>query len=285
MKANHSGPSRLAGSGRLLVILMVGLTLSVSLPAEADSFAKLIGKAATTRLFKSPVAKSVQRPASRAMGNVNAPKAVRTPSVSSERAAHNRILRQLDNGARRKIEHRYGGYIAPDRLRAGRRTDTDFLDHGNYQRQLQRSYPGINPEQRRRVLGNYLDDQVYVDRNQVRVPRVTAHERLHQYSSPQFQEQAGSRLDEGLTEHFASRIYRGMHLNDLPPIYPQERRIAQMLEARTGEETMARAFFRGDTQALRQSIDAQVGRGAFDDVVRALEKRDYTQANHILRPR
>lgn len=200
-----------------------------------------------------------------------------------ERAALGRELRHLDEATLARIERRFGAHLAPERLRQAQATPSQFLAHGPYQGQLRRAYPELSAGERQGVLGNYRDGRTYLDRNQVRLPRVTAHERLHQLADPRFRAQAGSRLDEGVTEHFAGRIYGDLGLRELPRIYPQEGRVVQQLRARVGEPLLARAYFRGELTPLRHALDGQLGRGRFDDLVGALARGDYRRAEALLK--
>jgi hypothetical protein len=263
----------------LFALSVVALPIALALgmapnAAEGGSLIRNTSKAAVERFWRAPARRAVAvKPAG----------AAAKATGEREAAALREQLRRLDDDTLGRIERRYGTHIAPERLGQARTTQTRFLEHEAYQDQLRRSYPALPPNRREGVLGNYVEDKIYVDRNQVRVPRVTAHERLHQLSDPRFRPLTGSRLDEGLTEHFARRIHGDLGLKDLSPIYPNEGRVAQMLEARVGEPLLARAYFRGETKALRQEIDRQLGAGTFDDMVRTLERRDYQGAEALLK--
>ena len=106
---------------------------------------------------------------------------------------------------------------------------------------------------------------------------------MHQLSSPQFGQSLGSKLDEGVTEMFAKRIYSDLHLMDLPKVYTSEQRLATMLAARAGEERLAAAYFRGDIASLRREIDSQLGPGRFDRFARAAREGDLAAAELALR--
>lgn len=244
-------------------------------PAIAGSLGKGVAKTAIARIAKAPARETVARSVPRASTGV--------AKEASERAALQKQLRALDDHARARLERRYGADIASSRLREARTTGTRFLDHGEYQRQLRRNYPEMPAGQRRYVVGNYVNSKTYVDRNQVTLPRTTAHERVHQYANPRYRSEAGSRLDEGTTEYFASRAYGDLRLRDMPVAYPRERRLVEMMSARVGDRPLARAYYRGATAPLRKQLDGQLGAGAFDDVARAAERADYGTAERILK--
>jgi hypothetical protein len=254
----------------LAVLLAVALA-GVPSVAESGALGKSLAKTVAGRLAKAPAKNPLKGDA--------AAKA----AAERERAALARELRRLDVETIEGIERRYGTHIAPQRLNQARATPGRLLNHEDYQQQLRRAYPELPASRRENVLGNYVEGRVYVDRNQVRVPQVTAHERLHQLADPRFRQEAGNRLEEGVTQHFAGRIYGDLGLKDLPRIYPDEGRVVQMLEARVGEQQLVQAYFRGETDALRRGLDRQLGSGSFDDMVRALQHGDFRRAEALLK--
>lgn len=112
--------------------------------------------------------------------------------------------------------------------------------------------------------------------------RTVAHERLHQLGDPRFRGTLGSRLDEGATEHLASRISGDLAIRDLPRAYPAEGRIVQMLEAGVGDQALARAYFRGEMEPLRRAVDRQLGRGALDTISKLTEQGRFQEAEKVL---
>lgn len=52
---------------------------------------------------------------------------------------------------------------------------------------------------------------------------------------------------------------------------------------RVGEKPVARAYFEGDVQSLRRSLDRQLGRGAFDDIVYLTKQNNYKAAAGIIK--
>ena len=132
------------------------------------------------------------------------------------------------------------------------------------------------------LYGYYNGQTVKVNQNQIELPRTVAHERLHQLRSPRFRERYGENFDEGITEHLASRIYRDLNIKNLSPVYREHRTIVQMMEARVGEETIAKSYFSGNLGYLRGELDSQLGRGATTSILLATERGDFRAARRIL---
>lgn len=110
-----------------------------------------------------------------------------------------------------------------------------------------------------------------------------AHERLHQLSHPKFSSAFGPKFNEGVTESFTRQIYTDMSLINAPKVYVTERRVADMLMARVGEEPVARAYFRGEIGALRKRLDADLGAGTYQRFAHALSAGDLSTAEAFLR--
>jgi hypothetical protein len=184
----------------VLSALAAALALALgSIPGvvEAGSLGKSVAKAVAGRFGKTPAKEALKGEAA----------AAAKAAAERERAALARELRRLDVETIERIERRYGTYIARQRLNQARSTPGRLRNHEDCQQQLQRAYPELPASRRENVLGNYVEGRVYVDRNQAPVPQVTAHERLHQLADPRFRQEAGSRLEEGGTQHLAGRIY------------------------------------------------------------------------------
>lgn len=253
---------------RLLAILLVVGALTAPQPADAETIRRTVAKAATKKLVTKPATQNA------AKGSI---KATRTnPALRQQ-------LRRLDMQALSRIESRYGAHINPSRMAQAKANPTTFLSHPGYQRQLQRSYPNMPAKQRPSVVGNYVGGKTYVDRNQVLVPRITAHERIHSLADPRFRMRTGGRLDEGMTEFFASRTYSDLHIRNMPAAYPQQRKVVEMMAARVGDQSLARAYFGGNVTHLQKQLDGQIGRGSFRSIVRAVEMGRHDEAVRILR--
>ena len=200
-------------------IIATGLTVGVFfLPVLVEAGA--VGKA---------VARGAARSVTKSLGRSTA---------QAEARALSRVLVDLDRRTLAQIEGRFGQNLSAERLRAVRQRPTQFLPHDRYQRRLREVYPGLSASERQQVVGD-VTRRPHVDRNQVPLPRTVAHERLHQLRDPRFRGQVGRGLDEGMTEHLASKVSGDLGIRDLPPGYPAERRLVKMLEARVGEKPIA----------------------------------------------
>ena len=159
------------------------------------------------------------------------------------------------------------------------------MSHGDYQAYLAKVYAKVSVREREAIVGNYRDANVYVDRNQVLLPRTLAHERLHQHQNEKFERALGSRLAEGTTEYLASQLYGDLGIPDLGKAYPEEQVVVGILTARAGDDVLARAYFHGDVGELRSIIDGDLGRGALETVARLVESRSYSEAQEVLKGR
>ena len=202
--------------------------------------------------------------------------------TQAEKQALQRELLELDRRTLARIETKYGQYIDPARLSAAKNCKSCFLDKRQYDEHLKRAYPELSAKERTGIVGDYLK-RPYVNHNRTDVPSTLAHERLHQLSSNGRGAPFGGRFGEGITEHFANRIYGNLGIRGIPPAYPAERRVIQMIEARVGEGPIAQAYFRGDTRSMQQALDRQLGPGAFDTVIRYTERGRTDLAERVLR--
>jgi len=180
-------------------------------------------------------------------------------SEQEERLALERHLRQLDRSTLDDIERKFGRYIPRGRMEKLRREPARFLDHEDYVKHLRET--GIDTSENRRILGD-ANGRVYVDRNDILVPRTLAHERLHQASDRLYRAMLGKQIEEGTTEHFASQLRSDLHIADRGPSYAEEHRLVETLFARVGDDTIARAYFQGDWIGLQREVDRQLGDGA-----------------------
>lgn len=265
---NLARPTTLPAGGTMVmiawcwVVLLLGAVVSGSVSAQGGSIAASVERSLARKLAQRGEAAALN---------------------AAERAALARIWRDLDQKTLAAIERRYGSHIGAQRLGEAARTPATIVDRATFEKRLRESDPGISEEKLKRVLGFYFDGNVYVNANQVRVPLVAAHERLHQLAHPRFRETFGRDLNEGVTERFARGIHGDLALADLPKIYPDERRVVGMLEARVGEERLASAYFKGDMSGLRSRLDADLGRGTFERLAQAMRAHDMKGAEALLR--
>ncbi len=259
---------------RLFMAVLAVALLGTPLVTDAGALGKSVAKAAAARLGRTTGRATI------------IPRIAKTNTAGviyeSERTALQQQFRRLDRQALARIEKRFGAYIDPQRMQHARSTQTRFLNHDNYQRQLSHTYPDLPASTRQNIIGNYVNGRTYVDRNQMLVPRTLAHERIHQLADPRIRQHVGSRLDEGMTEYFAGRIYGDLWIRDLPTVYPGQRRIVQMIVSRLGERPLARAYFGGEAGVLRKQMDRQLGTGAFENIVREMERGNYGAVAKIL---
>lgn len=276
------GSDRTAGRARALLLALlvataipaaIGMTMATSGGAEAAT-----GKAAARALLKRV------QPAPRAARSVPgpAPAAGRVAQQQAERAAMLRSHQALDRTLLARIESRYGTWIDARRLDEARRRPGRILEPDEYMAHLRRSFPQARPQELQGILGDYTKGRISVNRASQTVPLTLAHERLHQLSHPAFARGAGGRIDEGVTEILARRISPDPALRDLGKVYPREQGIAHRLFARAGDDVMGRAYFGGDLAGLRRSIDRDLGPGAFDRAVRAMQSGQSDRAARIL---
>lgn len=200
---------------------------------------------------------------------------------SAESAALRSELNKLDAKTLRLLEQRYGQFIPADLLAKARARPARFLDRNAYQRKLTSDYPSVPPAQRIAVVGHQKKG-VYVDRNQVLVPRTLAHERIHELSNIGYRLRTGKRMNEGTTEFLAGRVYGQLGIRNMPVGYPEQRRVVEMLASRVGEKRVAQAYFSGKVIPLQRRLDRQLGAGAFDRVMLAMERGNYKTARQIL---
>lgn len=260
---------------RFAWLLAPVLVTALAAPAVAASPGATVGRAAArgvagkVAVSGAPTSQAAKAGAARAL-------------TAAERRAYAKLLREVDQGTLKKIEQRFGEHIPAGRLKEARAVPTTFLSHDQYQARLKAVYPELSAAEREQVVGDFLK-RPFADRNQVLLSRTVAHERLHQLRDPRFRGTLGRRLDEGATEHLASRISGDLGIRDLPKAYPAEGRIVAMMEARVGEQALARAYFRGETEPLRQALDRQLGRGALDSVARLTGQGRFLEAEEILK--
>lgn len=225
------------------------------------------------------VTSAAERSAARAAATRSAPAA----KSAAERAALQALWRQLDQKTLNSITKRYGQYIEPRRLEQALKSDATIMGRDAFDAYLKKVAPKLSEAERKEILGVYLDHKVTLDGQQVDVPLTVAHERLHQLANPRFRQALGDKLDEGVTELMARQIYRDLSLADAPKVYPDNVKIANMLRARVGEERLARAYLEGDIGPLRHIVDADLGRGRFDQFARAGREGNLDLAMQLLR--
>lgn len=257
------------------VVLFTCIT-SLSMNTEAGGLSSSVAKAAARKAaVRHATVRAGGAKARKIPGSV-------TNLTREEAAAWQKQLIRLDRNTIGRIEARYGEYIPAARLRESAKCPTCFLNRHAYDAHLRRSYPNLTAADRNAILGDFKNGRTFVNSEGRQIQTTVSHERLHQLSHNEFRSRAGSKLDEGLTEHFSGKIYSDLALKDAPAVYRQEQRLIKMMQARAGEGPLAKAYFTGNVAPLRQSLDDQLGRGAFQQVVRQAERGDFAAAERIL---
>ena len=197
-----------------------------------------------------------------------------------EERALQRHLRELDRATLDDIQEKFGQYVPHSRVERLRQQPARLLRHEEFERHVREQ--GIETSEDKRLLG-YADDRVHVDREHIEVPRTLAHERLHQVSDKLYGGMLGKAIDEGTTEHFAGKLRGDLHLANAGQCYPDQRRLVEMLSARVGDDTIARAYFRGEWTSLRSQVDKQLGDGALAEISALAKQGRFTDAEEIVK--
>lgn len=168
--------------------------------------------------------------------------------------------------------------------------DFHFADKELFQQEMQKREPSATKSDVELTNGFHdpRDNQVYVkDEGDTLVTAI--HEKLHQKSKSEL----STRLNEGITEHFARQKAGGLaglknfdlHGREIPKAqsdYEKEVEIVNKIEAAIGRNPIKRAYFDGKTDILEMHFDSAKGQGAFSKLNEALEKRDYDAASKII---
>lgn len=203
------------------------------------------------------------------------------PSPESEATALAKWQEDLDHSVLASLEKKFSADIDGDRLTEARLHPTRFESTEEYQRGLTSAYP--SEVDRDRIVGDLRDGiDPHVDSNGPELPRTVTHERVHQLGNPEFRHEVGPGLDEGTTERIARQSMSGIHIVGMPEGYPEEERIAEMIEARVGPE-LERAYFNGDLGATRREFDGQLGAGALDNVVELIREGKLSEATELIK--
>jgi len=189
-------------------------------------------------------------------------------------------LREMDRRITDSIQRRFGDQVPVSKIEQVRKTPAEFVSSQQYQEHLDRL--GIRHESNQRVLGDINGDKVTVDREQYLVPRTLTHERLHQLSHPLYRSMLGNNMYEGTTEYLSSKVYGDLHIADAGKCYPQQVRIMEMLHARVGDDTIGRAYFKGDWTGLKDEVDKQLGDGTFAEIVDRTQQGKFSEAERLI---
>lgn len=168
--------------------------------------------------------------------------------------------------------------------------DFHFQGNKDFEREYKKRTANMDQEAKH-VLGYHdsRDNQAFV-RAQGNTLETAVHEKLHQKSNSELP----TRLNEGVTEYFtrqgAGEIgrlkdidSRGREIPRSVSDYERDREIVGKLSFTVGDGPLRAAYFDGKTDELRQKVDGALGPGAFQEMSKALESRDYDRAETILR--
>lgn len=171
------------------------------------------------------------------------------------------------------------------------RSDFHYADQSDFEKELKQRDPAGSDKEIEMTQGFYdsSDRQAFV-KDQGDTLTTALHEKLHQKSNSELP----TRLNEGITEHYARQKAGGMgnlktfdrHGNEIPKSlsdYEKEVELVRKMEAVIGKEPVRRAYFDGDTRNLEMHFDSAMGQGAFKQLNDALEKRDYQKASEIMK--
>jgi hypothetical protein len=202
-------------------------------------------------------------------------------AVAAERAAYQRILRDVDANVIRRIEQRFSRHVRPDAVRG--LPPPTYLDRDAFDRALMQRYPQLSAEQRKAILGYATPDgKITINVNQPEAVLTLAHERMHQLAHPRFRETFGGGIDEGASERFARLVANDMRLADLPPVYPSELRVVDALGARVGFDRLSRAYFQGDVGQITRVLELDLGQAGAARFTRAAQRHDLDDALNAL---
>lgn len=250
---------------------------------DHDDAAPMDDSSELTERLEAPkgIQPAIGRIAEAESGDLARPTRPANPSPESEATALAKWQEELDHTVLATLEKKFSADIDSDRLTEARLHPTRFESTAEYQHGLASAYPG--EVDRGWIVGDLRDGiDPQVDSNGPELPRTVTHERVHQLGNPEFRHEVGPGLDEGTTERIARQSMSGIHIVGMPEGYPEEERIAGMVEARVGPE-LERAYFNGDLGALRREFDSQLGAGALDKVVELIRGGKLSEAAELIK--
>lgn len=232
---------------QILLLVLLATTLQwQSNVTQAGLFGTMTKKAAE-RLISKP--KPLKAPTSRTETIHIHEKTITTkPAVNTlteiELEKYQEMLATMDREVLDDIITLYGTYIPNARVQFAKVTPSAFQDKEVYRKLLRKIEPDLPDAEIESILSYNIraTKMTYIDRNIPVVPHVTAHERIHQLSSPKFADQFGDDVNEGATSHYAMQVRRHIRLIDIDTTYPEHRALYQMMDARVGEEPLAKAY-------------------------------------------
>jgi len=110
---------------------------------------------------------------------------------------------------------------------------------------------------------------------------VVPHEMLHNNTASSWTGFAGSELDEGTTEYLTIKAvtkakYTPSHS------YPDQEGVVQELVKMTSEDLLMKAYFKGETDALKTAMESKC-KGSWSDFKKAMQAKKWTKAKGFLK--
>ena len=165
---------------------------------------------------------------------------------------------------------KYGQTVPTERLRRLQDLPVEFQTREDFERSYVEDggTPGGKIYGYVRENSDLSPPHVALDQESLGVKLATAHERTHQLADPEAKTALGKGLYEGVTELLAEDVVLNPteHGGEVPPtrLYPLETSLARNFSEIAGREAVEAAYFKGDTEALREKIDQSLGKGTLE---------------------
>jgi hypothetical protein len=160
----------------------------------------------------------------------------------------------------KEVTDKYGKDIPKAQLANPASKVTNFQDDKAFTDDLKKRHPnlesqGIDPSS---VVGESYEGKIFINKDKADVG-TAYHEQLHHYSNSKFIEQFskinGVKFNEGVTEYFTRKMYSGSRAGH----YDSEEAVAEAVAKKIGEDTLKKAYFQGDDDAMKKVKDALAG--------------------------
>jgi hypothetical protein len=110
------------------------------------------------------------------------------------------------------------------------------------------------------------------------------HEGVHKYAADALIK-SSQPLNEGVTEYFTRLVADKANLSKGRRNYQQNYECAKALAELAGEEALAKAYFDGDIDQLKNTVDNKLGNGKWEEFVKATRSEDWEKATNLLKSR
>jgi len=101
------------------------------------------------------------------------------------------------------------------------------------------------------------------------------HEGLHAYSNPRFATEMRNGVNEGTTEYFTRQILPDLNIARPENTYDEELAEVNRLVPVVGEDSLARAYFKGEMEQLHQTANQKMGPCALDEFASAVQTLEF----------